>query len=378
MGESSEREKIERHLENGETAEAQEILSTPGTSEVLVDVYTELLKVPLDETGLLKAMQKHSTSHIPHLSYGDFLVRKERLREGISQYKTAAKVCKIPEDLPQILKTIAFLHLQLREVTEAFHTGWTLIQISPTTYNMRLLRNICEIARKANPPLSIRREAEKTEEVIGKTLTRRSPVERESVKMGDLEVIGCRGVGEFLKSNGIEASGPFEVGHSSGDLPVLVLLEKHRFDEFMRSLQEFFVSPEERTGEPSCDVIKHLMKAEDIHLLLRIGEYMYRNSHYVSAAAVFGVCIDLFSRIDALRTKFMQLAVTLDYPFFQDVYEASPGIYSEYSEAVKKHNISVHIVKRGQVKEHPLDKILAENFPEKISTEARTPLGKPA
>ncbi|KAI5159756.1 hypothetical protein NEAUS03_0566 [Nematocida ausubeli] len=376
---NTQREKIEKLLSEESTEAVKIALREPDIYAPLKDIYTVLIEDNPDNMEILQVLERHSSTHIVHLVYGDYLARKNKMEEAIDQYKAAAKLTADETETISILKRLIFGYLQIREIPGAFYAGWTLIEMNLVGYNMRLLRFICGLVTKEKfSGQGILGEAERTEKLISeniqateqKTLTNGG---LERVVAQDLEIIGNSGMGDFLKEHKIDITRDFEVGLMTDTLPHLNILETAGFSAF---IQEYYnkVIPEDRKTELAMerDVISYFMTTEDILMLYKLAEYFYKRSNYFCSLVLFRTVIELFTRIDTDRTKFMQLATTIGSNMFYDVYANSPTDYDKFMISVKKFNLSLFIVKQGKSQEHPLDKVFTQHFKDKISLDQYT------
>ncbi|KAI5162232.1 hypothetical protein NEAUS04_0960 [Nematocida ausubeli] len=376
---NTQREQIEKLLSEESIETVRNALREPDIYGPLKDIYSVLLEDDPNNMEILQVLERHSSTHIVYLVYGDYLARKNRIEEAIDQYKTAAKLTADITETISILKRLIFGYLQIRDIPGAFYTGWTLIEMNLVGYNMRLLRFICGLVTKEKfAGQSILGEAERTERLISENIkiTEEKTVKNgglERVVVQDLEIIGNSGMGDFLKEHKIDISKEFEVGIITDTLPYLNILETVGFSAF---IQEYHnkVIPEDRKTELGMDrdVILYFIMTEDILMLYKLAEYFYSRNNYFSALVLFRSVIELFTRIDTDRTKFMQLATTIGSNMFYDVYFNSPTDYDKFIISVKKFNLSLFIVKQGKSQEHPLDKVFYEHFKDKISLDQYT------
>ncbi|KAI5189217.1 hypothetical protein NEMIN01_0383 [Nematocida minor] len=362
------REHIEKLIAEDKYKEIEEVINRPETDLAIQDIYRILVQSAPEEMEVIRTLNKHSSSYVPYLVYADYLVRKNRTEESIEHYQTALKVCKDPAEVTDIMKMLVFAHLQCRDLSGAFYTGWSLIEARPTHYNLRLVRFICELIEKSKLLKKLKLEAEKTKRIINESLAPSLEIETEHIKEKDIEIVGNPGIKEFLQEHHISIDGSFEVGYKKEDLQYTSLLDKQKYNEFVEKYHENIVPSEFKKGEKKeVDLFKYLIKTEDILLLYKIANTLYINSHYNSASTVFNVLIEQFNKLHHLRSKFMQLATVLDSRTFLEIFLLSPAHYNLYTETVKKHNISIYLVTKGKSKDHPFDEVFHEHFADKLS-----------
>lgn len=364
----AQREKAESFLLDGKIESLKEYLEESETESLIKEIYREILKEPVNELEVLEVLNKYN-EYLGFVIYADFLLKKEKVEESVDFYKKALFITKTGKNSAPILKTLAFVYLQLKDLENAFETAWTLIELDTSLYNLRLLKNISILIKKSKMETILIKKAEKTEKFITdkiKTETKKT----ETTKINDLEIIGAPGLGEFLKDHQIDLNRNFDSGFldESESKPFFHLLEENNYEQFLEeSIKR--IPDKEITGMPEKDLFSYLIKTEDILTLYKLAEYLYRNNYYLSSSIIYYSVIELFSRIYTQRLKFLQLAVTMNSAEFFNIYEISPLFYKKFKESVKRFNLSIFIIKKEKQKEHTLDKILTEHFKEKIYTE---------
>lgn len=384
------RDSIEKLISENRKEDVLEILNRPETEKSLKEIYEVLLQDNPEEEEIIKIIDRNRESYIPYLVYAEYLVRHNREEESIEYYQSSIKLCPDKEELPEIVKSEIFVHLTCRNIEKAFYLGWTLIEIHPTRMNLRLVGYICDVIDKiTDKPKNdqktgitdksvksicdkisdkVRNEAVKTKRIIYENIPPAAERKKETVKGRDIEIVGSVGIGEFLKECNIEIEGDFEVGFIEEYLKYEELISQQKYKEFFQEYHSKILPEKKRTENPvEVDVISYMIEVEDISMLYKISNDLYRNNHYFSSSTLFKVLIDLFSRLHHLRQKFLRVNNSMNSSLFSDIFFLSPNDHTIYREIVKKHNLSVFLVQTGKSKENPLDRIFTEYFLSKIS-----------
>ncbi|KAI5130094.1 hypothetical protein NEPAR04_1770 [Nematocida parisii] len=363
------REEIERMLSEDNTVGVKEVLNKPDTPAVIRDMYTVLLDTTKTELDILSVLNIHNNTPISYLIYGDYLLRNNKVNESIDKYTTAVKLSTDPSDTESILKVIIFAYLQIKDLPNAFYTGWSLIEMSNTGYNLRLLYFISQaiITQKGFLNHPILQESLKTKKLIGDNLILPKDNEVEILKSNDIEIISAPGTRTFLNKHNINISRDVEVGIITDTLPYFNLIHEHGFNTFIKEYHNTIPNEYKTQSGLEVDVLSYLIKSEDILMLYKVSNYFYTECNYFCSLVLFRCVIELFSRIDTYRSKFMQLSSVIGSNAFTDIFMISPVDYDKYIQSVKKLNLSIFIVSKGNSKDHPLDKVLSEHFSDKVS-----------
>lgn len=369
MGIKEVRDSIEKFISENKKEEIEKILTNPETDTSIREIYSILTRPDPDKLEILRILNSNSSSYITYLAYAEYLVRNNKEEESVEYYQGAIKMCTDSGELPEIIKTLTFIHLHSRDIEKAFYTGWSLIGMHPTRNNLRLVGYICDLIDKSNLPDKIKKESKKTKQIIDENIPPVNPKGTETVRGKDIEVIGNLGIEGFLALYKIDIQNEFEVGFEDNVLLHADLIEGQKYPEFFKIYHKTILSPKNRTDKPvEVDVFNYLIETEDISLLYKIANDLYKNSYYISSSTLFKILIDLFSRMHHLRLKFMRVNnSSMNSRIFSEIFRLSPHNCKLYREIVKKHNLSVFIVSKGKSKEHYIDTVLLDHFNSKVS-----------
>lgn len=286
--------------------------------------------------------------------YAEYLIGAGRAEESVSVYKQTLLLSSTPEERTSTLRAVVFLMVYLKKEEEMFLFAKDLLETSSSKFDFTLLFWVCHLVTPAHP---IYKEAEKVRSRIGKTLS--IPAGKtEAFRVNQIEVVAAAGVKEFISRLGVGAEENKESSKGLGGSEVDLCrysreIELGLFKEIFRAYAR------KANKETEAEGVAAMCSLEDTHLLMQVGNAMYRRSMFSCSRYVYKGVLEVLYKIDRMRYKFIKLAFTLGSPVFFQI--ANSKLSPVVKEALKKYNVSVYLTDKGKSTPNPeVEQILSK------------------